>query len=144
MTSTIDRPARKAIPAAVRRAVVERQGGACRCGCGEVVSARHDGKSRFDHEPALRLRDVNRRRTDYSPAQHHPDYIDALTPACHDRKTRGTGATTAGTDVGKIKKERKRERAIAAAVDGALVRIKQSLRGRPWPPKGSRPFRRKP
>lgn len=47
---------------------------------------------------------------------------------CHAAKTHGTGATTAGTDIGKIKKERKRLK----------PKLKRSwpsrpVQSRPWP-----------
>lgn len=103
------RPPRKAIPAAVKRAVVARQNELCKCGCRAFMSWRPRMNTHFDHEPALRLRAVNKRGTDYVPAQLHPDYIDARCPDSHRVKTHGAGATTAGTDIGKIKKMRKSE-----------------------------------
>lgn len=114
-----DRPKRKRIPLAVRQVVVQRQGFFCKAGCGKNVSALggnnigipKEDRTNFDHEPALALRDVNRAGTDYIPAQHSPKHIDALCWKCHRAKTSGSGATTAGTDIGKIKKERKRARA---------------------------------
>lgn len=108
---TTDRPPRRTTPAAVRRAVVDRQDGFCKCGCGQRVHWWHKTNTHFDHEPALRLREINADGTDYIPPQHDPDYIDARCPESHAAKTHGTGATTAGTDIGKIKKERKRARA---------------------------------
>lgn len=102
------RPKRKAIPVRVKRAVVERQGGICKCGCGQPVSWKPKTNTHFDHEPALRLRELN--NGDYIPGQHSMAHIDAICPESHHAKTHGTGATTAGTDTGKIKKERKRAR----------------------------------
>lgn len=81
------------------------------CGCGKTVSWQTNTDTHMDHEPALRLRDVLPDESDYSPAQHDPAYIDARCPESHHAKTHGTGATTAGSDVGKIKKERARSRA---------------------------------
>lgn len=106
-----DRPKRRAIPVAVKRAILERQGAECICGCGQPVSWQTKSDTHFDHEPALRLRAINADGTDYIPAQHDPRYIDARCPESHHAKTHGTGASTAGSDVGKIKKERKRNRA---------------------------------
>lgn len=100
------RPKRRTIPIRVKRAVVERQAGFCKCGCGQMVSAEPKTDTTFDHEPALRLRDVNPGLNDYIPPQHSQRHIDALRTACHHIKTHGTGATTAGTDIGKIKKAR--------------------------------------
>jgi hypothetical protein len=102
------RPPRKHIPLWVKKAVVERQGGLCLCGCGAAVSWKPKTETHFDHEPALRLRQINRRGTDYIPPQHSIPHLDARCPASHRVKTSGSGATTAGTDAGKIKKERKR------------------------------------
>ena len=106
----LSRPPRKAIPLWVKRHVVGAQGGLCVCGCGQAVSVKARTDTHFDHEPALILRKVNQRKTDYIPPQHHPDYIDARCPLSHKIKTSGSGATTAGTDIGKMKKERKRNR----------------------------------
>lgn len=105
-----DRPARKRIPIWVKKLVVERQGGVCVCGCGQAVSWKPKTNTHFDHEPALILRDVNKRRTDYRPPQLSWRHIDARCPKSHKVKTSGAGATTAGTDIGKMKKENKRQR----------------------------------
>jgi hypothetical protein len=105
-----DRPKRRAIPVRSKRTVVDRQGGLCICGCGQAVSEKPMTGTHFDHEPALRLRDVNDDGTDYIPPQGHPDFIDARCRPSHKVKTSGASraAGTAGTDIGKIKKERKR------------------------------------
>lgn len=109
------RPKRQTIRIAVKREVVKRQGGVCPCGCGQAVSEKPKTNTHFDHRPPLRLRDVNRKRTDYVPPQQDPRYIDAICPTEHRRRTCGTGATTAGTDIGNIKKERRREKRRAGA-----------------------------
>lgn len=114
-----ERPKRKQIPVYVKRLVCERMGGKCPCGCGQLVSWRPKTDTHFDHEPALRLRDILPDGSDYSPAQHDPKYIDARCSASHRRKTSGTGATTAGTDVGKIKKLRRYE--LSAAGNAAAT-----------------------
>ena len=108
----MSRPKRKAIPVRPRHEIVARQGGVCICGSGLPVSAERDGTTDYDHEPALILRDVNEDGTDYVPPQLDPQYIDARnrTCRCHKIKTSGSGATTAGTDIGKWKKEQKRAR----------------------------------
>lgn len=105
---TSDRPKRRAIPHAVRRIVAARQNYACGCGCGLPIVP--GGSIEWDHSPSLRLREIAPDGLDYLPAQHDPDHIVARCKASHSRKTRGTGATTAGTDIGAIKKLRKRER----------------------------------
>lgn len=122
------RPKRKHIPIAVKREVAERQNGICRCGCGFEFAAFNLHTMRwetlrgatvhFDHDPALRLRDVNRRRTDYIPPQNDPKYLVARCVASHKIKTIGAGTSRkrsmAGTDIGKITKERGRSRVAAA------------------------------
>lgn len=137
-----DRPARKHIPMAVKRQVSIRQNGVCKCGCGTPIFG---GKIHWDHEPALRLRDISPDGTDYVPHQNDPAYLDALCIPAHKAKTNGFG-TTAGCDTGKIKKERKRNKP---------PKVKKRWASRPMQscgkmlPKGhplrSRPFqRRKP
>lgn len=129
------RPPRRTIPVAVKRAVIARQWGVChgdRCYAG--VDSKPGSNTHFDHAWALRLRDINADGTDYVPHQHDDRYIDALCPPCHHAKTHGTGATTAGTDIGKIKKERKA---------GRPGKPKRKMQGRGFPPKGSRPMRSK-
>lgn len=116
------RPKRLHIPIGTKREVAARQGGLCACGCGLIFAAFvavgpvgrwsivHRSGVQWDHDPALRLRDVNRMGTDYLPPQLAPFYIVARCRRSHARKTHGTGATTAGTDAGKIRKERRASR----------------------------------
>lgn len=112
-----ERPKRRAIPKRIKRKVCREQAGICAgFGCIALVSADPRMNTHFDHEPALRLRNVRSDGKDYIPPQHSPHHIDARCPPCHHAKTHGTGATTAGTDTGKIKKERKRAKAIAQAL----------------------------
>lgn len=107
----MDRPPRKTVPVRIRRIVCERQTWRCKCGCGDVVYAAHGQGTHFDHEPALILRDINEAGDDYIPGQLDPVYLDAYANISHAKaKTSGSGATTAGTDIGKMKKERKRGR----------------------------------
>ena len=133
MSSKAPRPARRVIPRAIKRAVVLRQGFICfGKDCSAPVHWMPKTRTQFDHNPALRLRDVRPDGRDYAPHQHEPEYIDALCYDCHAAKTRGTGATTAGTDVGKIKKERKRDR---------VAKPKRVWASRPMP-KRSNPWRK--
>jgi hypothetical protein len=143
------RPPRRNIPIAVKRAVAQRQGGICLCGCKTPIWTKQKCNVQWDHDPALRLRDVNRRKSDYIPAQHDPDYIVGRCGASHAAKTHGRGATTAGTDAGKIKKERKREKLHRAPNKPKRGWLSRPLGKRPpgagngFPPKGSTPMRRK-
>lgn len=93
----------------VKVSVVMRQKGVCKCGCGQQVSSFPHTGTKFDHRPPLRLRDINKAGTDYEPPQHSVEHLDAICDDEHKRRTHGSGATTAGTDAGNIKKERKRE-----------------------------------
>jgi len=114
----------------IKRAVCQRQKGVCVCGCGQPVSAKPKTGTHFDHEPALALRRVNRRRTDFIPPQWSSKHIDARCVASHHAKTHGTGATTAGTDIGKITKERKRERPPKPKWQWGKRKFQK--RARPW------------
>src|SRR5262249_10363860 len=110
MSDLIPRPKRKKyIPKPVRGAVLDRQNHKCACGCNEPVGPGHP--TRWDHRPPLRIRHINDAGTDYIPAQLDSDYIDALTPKCHDLRTYGGGArsTTKGTDANEIAKARRYE-----------------------------------
>lgn len=167
---TVTRPKRRAIPVALKCAVCERQDFLCAFCDEATVHWRPRSNTVFDHEPALKLRDVNRRGTDYVPPQHSAEHIDAICRECNVKKTFGKG-TVAGSDFGKIKKERKRARALADQRGGYIVPphyvrgMMQLLRSsdakrerhqlsmprgqliiakkKPsrWPPKGSRPMR---
>lgn len=56
----------------------------------------------LDHDPALGLRE----RTEdgrYVPDEHDPDYLIWRDKEAHAVKTRGNGATTAGSDVGNMR-----------------------------------------
>lgn len=117
-----ERPARTHIPIATKRAVFERQDGICQCGCKTEIWTGRKCNVEWDHMPALRLRNINRDGTDYDPPQNDPRYLVARCKDSHAIKTRGAGATTAGTDIGAIKKERRR---------GRKMKPKQKIPSRP-------------
>jgi hypothetical protein len=137
------RPKRKNIPDRIKRIVVERQGGQCGCGCGRAVHWRkHRATTRFDHTPALFLRRVNAAGTDYDPAQLDPNWIVARCVESDERRRSGgkARATTAGRDTNVMARQRKRERPPKPKRAWA----NRKLQGRSgFPPKGSRPMRRK-
>lgn len=139
MVTDDDRPARRAIPIGSKREVAARQGGICECGCDTPIWTGKKCNIEWDHDPALRLRNINADGTDYDPPQHDPDYIVARCEASHDRKTHGTGATTAGTDAGKIKKERRRAKPKKRH-KWAARKMQSANR---FPKKGSRPMTRR-
>jgi hypothetical protein len=58
--------------------------------CGAMLGR---GKIEWDHELALAR-----------GGHDHPSNIRAVHKACHDKKTRGNGATTLGSDIGEIAK----------------------------------------
>jgi len=102
------------------------------------------GQIQFDHFPALGIRPV----VDgvMKPESNDWRYIRPMLKADHDLKTRGAGATTAGTDVGnaaKVKRIEKdpdggeefRRRLLATKTGGKPPETK--TRKRPWP---TRPF----
>lgn len=127
-----ERPKRRAIPMRIKRRLIAEQK-MCRCGCGLALTV--GLPTQWDHEPSLRLREINSLGTDYIPGQHSSAHIVGRCVMSHKIKTHGTGATTAGTDIGKIKKERKRMRG---------PQPKRSFgKGRGFPPRGSTPMRRR-
>lgn len=88
----------------------------------------------LDHEPALGLRDVDPATGEHRPHQHDPRYLVWRPKARHAVKTRGTGATTAGSDVGEMRKtrqlvEKRIERGEVAPDDPSIAR---------WAPKPDR------
>ncbi len=58
-----------------------------------------NGEIQFDHAPALALRGLDQYGEIYPPANDWR-FLRPMRKADHDLKTRGTGATTAGSDVG--------------------------------------------
>ncbi len=127
----VTRPKRLYIPLSVKREAARRQGGVCPCGCGTPCwkdawrdKPRESGVE-WDHHPALILRDVNEAWTDYIPPQLDPAYIVGRCEASHLVKTSGSGGTTAGTDIGIAKKERKRNKKRAG-----LTKPKAQIRSR--------------
>lgn len=137
-----DRPKRKAIPIGVKREVVARQNGLCRCGCKREVHAKnHKATTRFDHHPALFLRLVNDAGDDYIPPQNDPDYIVARCLESDARKTgkrKLSGGTTAGSDANANAKQRRRE----SAPKFKRPIPSQKLKGRStWPKRGPQKIR---
>jgi 5-methylcytosine-specific restriction endonuclease McrA len=106
------RPARKAIPRAVKDKVLARQHSRC-AACGRPFE--QGDKIEYDHRPAIVMRAVNVEGTDYHPPQNDPEHIDALHKACHLRRTVGRlpgaekTATTKGSDAWLAAKFRKLE-----------------------------------
>lgn len=70
------------------------------------VPADETPKLEFDHFPALGLREVCQETGQHIPHQHSAEHLRWMPKADHDRKTRGTGATTNGTDIGEMRKTR--------------------------------------
>jgi hypothetical protein len=60
----------------------------------------------LDHDPALGLRDVDPATGQHIPHQHDDRFLVWRPKQTHAGKTRGTGATTAGSDVGEMRKTR--------------------------------------
>ena len=97
----------------------------------------------LDHAPALALREWDEAAQDTIPPASDPRYLVWMPKAEHAVKTRGAGATTAGSDIGKMKKLRKlvaketafRERVLAKG--GQATAPKPKKPRRPWP---SRPI----
>lgn len=97
----------------------------------------------WDHTIALGLRAIDPETGEMTPAPNDPRFIRPMLPDDHAVKTRGAGATTAGSDIGKMKKLRKltekeaafRERVLAKG--GLAIAPKPKRPKRQWP---SHPF----
>lgn len=93
----------------------------------------------WDHEPALGLRAVNAETGEMTPTPNDPRFIRPMLPDDHAVKTRGAVATTAGSDVGKIAKQKRvirkeaafRERILAKG--GPATAPKPKKPRRQWP-----------
>lgn len=86
------KPKRKAVPDRIKLRVLMRQ----------IGFEPHEME--LDHEPPLAMREVNADGTDWVPPQHDETYLIWRPKAEHRRKTSGTKATTAGSDIHKIAK----------------------------------------
>lgn len=69
----------------------------------------------FDHDPALGLRIFNEETKTYTPDANDPKFITVRARGGdHKAKTFGNGATTAGSDIHRIAKIKRLEKAQAA------------------------------
>ena len=84
----------------------------------------------LDHDPALCLRPVDPANGQHIPHQHDPSCLIWRTKEAHARKTRGTGATTAGSDVGE---DRKTRQLVKARVERGEVKADDPSIA-PWAP----------
>lgn len=76
----------------------------------------------FDHCPALGRRSLDE-NGNIMPASNDYRFIRPMTKPDHDIKTRGRGATTAGSDVGEIAKTKRLEKMNAAYREIVLRKI---------------------
>lgn len=105
-----------------------------RCGMVPVEMPVEDVSLDLDHDPALGLRDVCPKTGQHIPHQHDSRYLVFRPVANHAVKTRGSGATTAGSDIGEMRKtrqlvEKRVERGEVAPDDPSIA---------PWAPKPDR------
>ncbi|WP_232629115.1 hypothetical protein [Methylobacterium sp. Leaf118] len=77
-----------------------------RCGMVPVEVPVDEVVLQCDHDPALGLRDVCPKTGQHVPHQHDDRYLVFRPDYRHAIKTRGNGATTAGSDVGEMRKTR--------------------------------------
>ena len=61
----------------------------------------------LDHDPALGLRPFSTVTGDYDPPENDPRYLVWRDPVAHRKKTSGTKATSAGSDVHLIAKSKR-------------------------------------
>ncbi len=105
-----------------------------RCGMVPVEMPVEDVALDLDHDPALGLRDVCPKTGQHIPHQHDDRYLVFRPVATHAVKTRGSGATTNGSDIGEMRKtrqlvEKRVERGEIAPDDPSIA---------PWAPKPDR------
>ena len=93
------------------------------------------GGVEWDHDPALAIRALDE-HGNLHPAANDPHYIRPLTKPAHAIKTRGRGATTAGSDV-HVAAKLKRLEAMNTAYRAIILRKAQ---GEP-PPETTKPKR---
>lgn len=77
-----------------------------RCGMAPVEVPVEEIELQCDHDPALGLRDVCPKTGQHIPHQHDDRYLVFRLVEGHAVKTRGSGATTAGSDIGEMRKTR--------------------------------------
>lgn len=105
-----------------------------RCGMVPVEMPVEEVALDLDHDPALGLRDVCPETGQHIPHQHDDRYLVFRPVKQHAVKTRGSGATTAGSDIGEMRKtrqlvEKRVERGEIAPDDPSIA---------PWAPKPDR------
>lgn len=91
-------------------------------------------KLECDHDPALGLRDIDPVTRQHVPHQHDARHLVFRPDTRHAVKTRGTGATTAGSDVGEMRKTRQLVKARVAR--GEVDADDPSIA--PWAPAATR------
>ncbi|WP_210339837.1 hypothetical protein [Bosea sp. ASV33] len=101
------------------------------------------GGVEWDHQPALALRIVDPETGELMPHPNDPRHLRPLRKVEHAEKTRGRGATTAGSDVGNAAKVKRIERDPAGGEEfrRRILEIKRGERPeRPRSRMPSRPF----
>lgn len=95
----------------------------------------------FDHDPALGLRLFNAETKTYTPDANDPKFITVRARGGdHKSKTFGNGATTAGSDIQRIAKLKRLEKAQAALNQALDAKVfggpgtqPDGARKSPWP-----------
>lgn len=100
----------------------------------------------LDHRPPLSERQFDTESDDTIPPANHPDYIEALTPKEHDKRTNGPGGekriTTAGSDSNRraktraLTKQQEEFRRRLLAKDAGEPRPRPERRGAPLRSRG--------
>lgn len=97
------------------------------------------GLIEYDHCPALALRSIDPQTGQMVPHPNDPRYIEPRRKVDHAVKTRGSGATTAGSDVGSAAKLKRIEKDPAGgeAFRAKLLATKITLTGCTTPEQAS-------